>query len=272
MSLANSRHIDYVTLPLFENLEERLLLTTVFGGEVFEYIDAGNPPDQSRGHLIRVALRGDIIAELIGVDINHRDNSPIIGNVPGTILTSDLGRTGDLYGGLSGAHGGAKLIGPTPISDSAYPPGNIAYVPAGSGLITIQALASMDALDGGLTYGFNVATVPAGSTQRPIVQLVQLSNSSGHADVQSMLQQASLREDVMSSLSTALPAVRAFAIDPITGAAYAINEDATTAKSVLYVIERTTGTTTRIGAITNGTTGNALSNVQAMALDRKSVV
>jgi hypothetical protein len=199
MSLGNSRSVGQIVPPLLESLEERLLLTTLIGGDVFEYAvqDTG-----LQWHLVRVALRGDIIAEFIAAGVDYSDNTPIVGNVGGYLLSSETGRTAtNLFGGLNGAYG-VRLIGPTPIADPAYQPGNLPYIAAGSDLIAIRALASRDASGGGQTFGFNVAGVPVGTATRSIVQLLQLSNANGNAVARAMLQQASLREDVMSNLDT----------------------------------------------------------------------
>jgi len=239
----------YSTAPELESLEQRLMLTTVVGGEVFEFIDASN-------QYIRVALDGDIVVELIGAFVDG-DNSIILGNLPGTILSSNIGRDGiDLLGGAGGLDG-VELLGAISITDVNFSDGSIAHDSDGSDLIVLQALASMDLLGNGATYGFNIAEVDIDDETRLIVQLVNLSNATGAGTVQAMLQQASLGEDIMSTLQTAITdTVSAFAVDPTSGVAYAMAGDH------LYSVNRFNGAVTDEGAVGGGFTG-----IQAMSFD-----
>ena len=60
-------------------------------------------------------------------------NQVILGDIPGVITESDLGRTGaEILGGLGGADG-TELIGPTPISDPLFPFGyGLTYAKGGT--------------------------------------------------------------------------------------------------------------------------------------------
>lgn len=259
-----------------ESLEDRLLLTTMFGGDTFEFIDA-------TGQTIRVALRGDIIAEFIAADVDQSSPDPfhqllVVGDIPGHFESTIIGQSPDILGGRGGADG-LTVIGPTSISDGLYFPGNLNLAVDGvPDLINLSALASQDAIGNGGTYAFNVTTVEVtlsnGDTEdRQIIQLVRLTTSgasAADADVQSMLQQASLYEDVMSNLSQALPQINAFAIDPITGLGYAVGDVGFV--SMLYRINRATGLVTTIGPLTNvshlgNPSGGQLSDVQALTFN-----
>ncbi|RKY26825.1 MAG: hypothetical protein DRP83_03515, partial [Planctomycetota bacterium] len=123
-------------VPVFEGLEPRLLLTTLVGGDVFEYQDANE-------QIIRISLGGDVIAEFIGADIDTSSSASaqelVIGDLPGTFVSSDIGRTGaDILGGIGGADG-VELIGATPITEP------VGFSADG---ININAIASRDSATG----------------------------------------------------------------------------------------------------------------------------
>lgn len=246
----------YVSPPQFEPLEERLLLTTligggevvggVIGGEVFEYYDASE-------HTIRVSLAGNIIVELIGADLDDT-NTLLLGDIPGKIYESLIGRQDtEILGGVGGADG-VELIGSTPITDPDADEYSIPWVTEGVESIVLEGLASRDVLGNGDTYAFNVANVTIDSQDRLVIQLVQLDNGDGDGTSVAMLHQATLREDIMSNLSVALANVNAFAVNPTNGSAYAVDS------GILYRIERVTGVVTPIGAL-------GLTDVNAMAFD-----
>lgn len=151
-----------------ESLEPRVLLTTLVGGDIFDYIDAA-------GQHVRVQVDGDIIAELIGADLDE-NNNVIVGDVSGVFVSSDIGRTGAEVGGGLGGEGGIENIGGTSITDAVIPGNSFGFTPAGSAQINFQALASDSA---GNTYGFNVATVD----EAQVVQLVQFDTSTGEGTV-----------------------------------------------------------------------------------------
>src|ERR1041385_6733395 len=94
-----------------ETLEGRVLLTTLVGGDVFEYIDA-------TGKTIRIATAGDIIAEVVAADIDDQNNV-VLGDMPGTFIDSAIGKTGtDILGGRGGAGGGQ----PAPLAHTGGAP------------------------------------------------------------------------------------------------------------------------------------------------------
>ena len=232
--------------PLFEGLEPRLMLTTLLGGDVFEYQDANDSE-----HIIRIALDGDIIAEFIAADLDPQNNI-ILGDIPGLITASTTGRAGaTILGGIGGADG-VELIGAI-LGDA---------VPAGDDL-SLQALASMDVRGNGATYAFNIATIHDDATDTDIltIQLLKLDPPAVipgdvNTTVESLLQQSSLGSDIIIDLSAAIPGdVTAFAIDPASGLAYAASAD------TLYSINRVSGFVTSIGLIDAG----AITGVNAIA-------
>jgi len=239
--------------PVLEQLEQRLLLTTLLGGDVFEYYWDQTPPSKNR-----IALSGDIIAEFIGAFVDSAGNV-ILGDVPGTIIESTTGRQDqDILGGAGGADG-TGLIGPTPITDPDWAYGTIGWVTDGVDEIYLQALASLDEFGNGATYGFNLAGVDVDGDTLTVIQLVQLNTGSGDGTVRAMLQAGSLSEDVMvAALSGATMASTptGFAVDPTSGIGYAVASD------VLYSVDRFSGVVTQIAVIGGGLTG-----VEAMAFD-----
>ncbi|MHC4294560.1 MAG: hypothetical protein ACYSTL_03145, partial [Planctomycetota bacterium] len=198
MSKPSSRSREFVSAPLFETLEDRLLLTTLFGGDVFEFLAPGGT--------VRITLEGDVIAELIGADIalgsfidDHGNfvarNTEILGDVPGMFISSDLGRdTGYRIGGAEfgrylgglGGRDGVQLIGQTPITGSPNDwdfPWNI----EGMEEINIQGIGTNAA---GETRGFNVAEVAVpdgdglgGTVQDFIFQYLDIDTTDGTATV-----------------------------------------------------------------------------------------
>jgi len=262
-----------------ETLEPRLLLTTLFGGDVFEYTTA-NPTDPlNGGGDVRIALEGDIVAEIVAVDIDDQ-NQALLGDTPGVITSSDFRSGAEFLGGRGGADGIETIDyasggnGDTPISDNSEQLGSI---PMNQGAqINFQALASSGAENSGLTYGFNVGTATQGGNSRQVVQLAQLSNVDGDAAVQAVFHQGTLQRDTdtgqaMSDLNDGAGAavdlgrVDAFAVDPLTGLGYAVANEG--GDAVLYQVNRFAGVATQIGTVTNTTTGNALAANQLLAME-----
>jgi hypothetical protein len=67
-----------------EPLEPRVLLTTLVGGDIFEF-RASDPNDPNgTGPTIRVVISGDAVVELIGADVNG-NNELDLGDLPGVI-------------------------------------------------------------------------------------------------------------------------------------------------------------------------------------------
>src|SRR4051794_1033096 len=64
-----------------EHLEDRCLLTTVHGGDTFEYRQTIGGTESR----IRVILRGNITAELIGSQIDRLSNTAHLVNLPGEL-------------------------------------------------------------------------------------------------------------------------------------------------------------------------------------------
>ena len=99
-----------------ESLEQRQLLTTLHGGEVFEFFDprdAGADRDDRR--VIRVSITGGGTIELIGGIVDEGNNLSLA-DIPGRILASIMGRAGDISGGLGGGPG-LEAIGPMNVTD-----------------------------------------------------------------------------------------------------------------------------------------------------------
>ncbi len=252
-----------------ETLEPRVLLTTLIGGDVFEYIDAD-------GQTVRIATSGDTVAEIIAADIDD-ENNPVLGDMPGTFLGSSIARGGtDVLGGRGGLDGVAP-IGPTPIDDPIAPAfqiptdGNDA---TGAGENNIRAIATRDTISGdGQTWGINVGDVDFLGDDRTLVQLVEFDapDAFGNAEItgdglaRAWLHQATLGEDVVDDTDDNFAAMQDFAVDPTTGLAYAVNE--TAAGSVLFSINLDDGTSNEIGPITNTDAGAPVSGVKAIAFD-----
>ena len=226
-----------------EALEPRILLTTLFGGEVFEYRSPDPLNPEEVGPIVRIMVDGQATLELIAADIDDA-NQAVLGDMPGVITQSDLGRAGTSILGGIGGQDGVDLIGSTPIVDPQLALGNIPFVADGNDDLDLQALATND---DGETFAFNVPTVALGdSDDRQLIQLVQLSNTTGDATVRTSLQQATLAEDVMANLSLTIGDVQAFAIDPTSHLAYAVSG------ADLFQIDRTTGVVTFVGPISSG--------------------
>jgi len=164
-------------LPVLEALEERLMLTTMVGGQTGEFWAplTDDPYNPFNGHNIRVILEGDIIAEFLGVGL-AMGNTVTVGDLP---IKVTGGGSVSIAGGL-GAFDGVTLIGPTPITDTTGPTTDYA-VPDDD--LNIQAIASQDYLTGGKTYGFNVYVDTTGSFRTTEVQLLEINNATGDATV-----------------------------------------------------------------------------------------
>lgn len=165
-----------------EALEPRVLLTTLVGGDIFEYID-------SQGQTVRVVLEGDAIIELIGGDINNSivpsaddpSSALILGDLPGYIYQSDLGRVGDIAGGLGGADG-VELRATINITDNVNAGGG-GTVSSPSDRISISALATHP--DTGNTWGVNLITLTlqGSETAITVAQVIEFNAESGNGIV-----------------------------------------------------------------------------------------
>jgi len=137
-------------LHTLENLEPRFLLSTVYGGESFRYFDVN-------GQLVEITVDGNAIVELIGAEVSG--STAILGDLPGEITDSDLGREG--FNFLAG--GGLTVIGDTYVVDNDAPfqtPEGINAPPTFDGsLVTLESLASRA---DGRTFSINIPTVEVG--------------------------------------------------------------------------------------------------------------
>ncbi|MBI1369176.1 MAG: matrixin family metalloprotease [Planctomycetes bacterium] len=252
-----------------ESLEPRILLTTLFGGEVFEYISA-NPTNPAAGQAtVRVTVEGDnSVVEVVAVDIDD-NNQALLGDLPGNITASDIRNGATILGGAGGAQG-VQLIGQTPINEPTTAPGDIGLNNGAD--INFQALASAPEVENGITYGFNIGDVTVNGNDRTVVQLADLSTTNGGATVDAVFHQGTLGEDIVGAIDNTntpgvtLNNVQASAIDPTTGLMYVINNEG--GQAVLYQLNRSSGAIIQsFGPLTNTTTGRALTgaSVEAMA-------
>lgn len=148
-----------------EGLEARAYFTTIVGGDVFEYQDAG-------GNTVRVAASGNIVAELIGGSLTPSGTGVNINDVPGHFYASTVGRNGtDYLGGVGGARG-IQLLGNVNLFDPLVPLGSSTYDPAGRTTYTPRSIAT-DAQ--GNMFGFNVVAITDSTTNltRNLVQLLK---------------------------------------------------------------------------------------------------
>ncbi|MDP6153689.1 MAG: choice-of-anchor L domain-containing protein, partial [Phycisphaeraceae bacterium] len=266
---------------LLEPLEQRVLLTTLVGGDAFEFRapDPTNP--DSEGPTVRVVVSGDTIVELISADIDissdPENQELLLGDVPGRIFSAREsfdpvferigGLTGriltdfengvDVLGGVGGEDGVIPVTlidnpgAGTPIIDPDNPNFNIPQSNEGNDNLALQALADLDLLGNGSTYAFNVGSVNINDENRTLVQLISLDAEGETPDlraegtVEAILQQATLSEDIAAQLTQSIGTVTAFAVDSTTGLSYAV------ANNSLLTINRNSGLVTVIGDIAN---------------------
>ncbi|MCC7408806.1 MAG: hypothetical protein IT442_12090, partial [Phycisphaeraceae bacterium] len=164
-----------------ESLEPRLLLSTLFGGETFEFQDA----QQQR---IIVSVGGNVVVEVIGGTVSINDNTVILHQMPGDIWTSSIGRGGiRLNGGFAGQKGSDPVtldsLNGAPISYSA--PGGLGGGggPVFGNNLSVNALASNAEGD---TYGFNFYE-PSGGLGAPTVHLFRFVNHGSTGAVESQV-------------------------------------------------------------------------------------
>ncbi len=220
-----------------ENLEPRLMLNSLVGGDVFIFQNADGLYADGSEKIIRITTTGNLLVEVIGVTLDE-NNQPLFAPIPGKFLASDVGRTGlDVNGGVGGRDGVEPVTldnangAPTDIVDPLAPADLNRNIPAPSALNTLEALASNAAGD---TYAFNVTTItelvedPDNPGQfldveRALVQLIQLDNATGEGTVVAELSDMDLDNDgtpdLMDGLDTT-QAIRAADFDPVSGLLY----------------------------------------------------
>jgi hypothetical protein len=134
---------------LTEALESRLLLTTLRGGDTFEYLDASN-------EIVRIRLQGNITAEIVGASVSGLTNEAEAANLPGNLNGTDI------LGGIGG-------------------PGGIDIIGAVGGLTIDPDINALAANSSGEMYAFELQEVPipnppqGGPQTRKLVNLVQLT-------------------------------------------------------------------------------------------------
>jgi hypothetical protein len=201
--------------PIFEFLEPRRLLTTLVGGDVFEFTDAQN-------NIERIRLFGDITAEVIGAKIQADDTATLI-NLPGVL-------NGNPVNGGLGAASGSQTIGATAIG------GNNQAVPA---------LASDAA---GNVYYVNVVgqAGPGGTVNA--VQISTVDPATGAGTVIGTISATQLNTASIGAFGTTLNAITSAAISPIDGRLYFIAQGGTANTSVLFSVNPMAGSAMAIQA------------------------
>ncbi|MBL4700290.1 MAG: hypothetical protein JKX85_03445, partial [Phycisphaeraceae bacterium] len=292
----NRQSVPTIFNHQLETLEPRVLLTTLVGGDIFEFKAPDPASPGGEGTTIRVIINGDTIVELIGADVRLEPDGfggltqvVSLGDLPGTIYGSDsAAQNSDIENGIDilGGVGGADGITPFNLSElngalmQILDPltGNVILATQdGTDSINMQAIASMGLLGNGTTFGLNVGQVETGTgtdaTSKQVIQLVQLdtANVDGTPDVDgtvnAVIQAATLKFDIQSNLTSGILNPDAYAIDPTTGLAYAVSNE------VLYRINRSSGVITTIGNVSSETLnfaaldGEVSADLQGLATD-----
>jgi len=287
--------------PVVEALEQRRLLTTLFGGERAHYQDQA-------GNAIEIALNGSVTAEFVGSNVNDL-NQIGLNDLPMTIVSSsNPARVGlRLNGGFAGRYG-LQVIGTTPVNDSVNGLGNIT-----GDAVNLSGLASNAA---GATFALNVTTrvvdvlirnpdsttPPAEDTRVVnIVQLVQINNATGAGTVVFSIEAGlpsapvvSADEEVLNSAGTALlrasrvSSIQAADFDaagnlyfvatveggPIIDGAVVEGADTDVAVPQLFRVNVTTGVVTAIPGTFNlniaGTTEEETLEIRSIAFDNNN--
>ena len=176
------RLFSHATRTVFEPLEERKLLTTIHGGDIFEYTD-GTAAVNPTAALDRVHAFGSASDQYELIGSSFTNGGFVLGDVPGLITHPD-GSTTEVLGGVGGRHG-ISLIGTATganesLTDLVNPNQNTVGSPAfglpgafaPSGGITIDAMSSNSK---GTTWGFNVIQQQAGGATVKRVELVNIN-------------------------------------------------------------------------------------------------
>lgn len=255
-----------------EALEPRRLLTTITGGQSFEYQDINGAVD-------RVTATGNITAELIGASVDRGSNKLTLIDLPGALYDTG-GRVTQLNGGLTSPQG-VSVIGLIRITDPFDPNGNV------NG--TIGGLATDNS---GVLYGVNVVipqntggTGGTGNNTTPpnLLQIVQIdSRTAAGTVVAEVHTQALAAASVFSAFAgganNAPPQITgatAAAFNPINNILYFVATGGANNTPVLFTIDvHATDIPGSLRAIpgTFRSNGGAATNVGGMVFDRTSGV
>ena len=171
MRKRRSRKYKQGGLANFERLEPRLLLTTLFGGETFEYQSAAPGDLDEAGPIVRGRVDGNATVELLAADVGN-DNLPAFSGIPGLITESSIGRTGVRVLGGIGGEDGVETIGHTPIHNAGI--SNVfldkLFLREGTEEIDFQAIATTEE---GETFGINRAGIEIVPND-PDLQVIQV--------------------------------------------------------------------------------------------------
>ena len=175
---------------MIEALEDRRLLTAIFGGEQFQFqsIDFGDvDPDTGMYMTIPVVVnvignsnaRVDLKGASFGIEGNQ------VGDLSGQIVSTDADRNGPFRGGIGGGIGSQPLVpaGPSFVNEAG---GTSSYdlsdyvgspIPSGSGNVLLAqqdtiAFNTVATNDAGVTYGAQIVEYMVGSDTVRQLQLV----------------------------------------------------------------------------------------------------
>lgn len=225
-------------LHRLETLEQRKLLTTLVGGDTFQFIDV-------HGQVVRITVNGDAIVELIGA---HTDGQNLfLGDLTGGFVSSEVGKEGSRVG-----PDGVELLTSLSIIDGVDPNFSIPWQGAGVNEINLQALASNS---NGDLYAINVLEANVGGTLQKIVQLIEIDTVAGVGNVTFHLQ---------NDLPADIEAIRAAAFDPNNpDMLYFVGE--TDGIDHLYTVNVQNGVVTEVG--TFGEINDDVRDVKAITFD-----
>jgi hypothetical protein len=237
-----------------EFLEPRQLLTTVHGGDVFQYQDPA-------GNIDRVVLKGNITAELIGATVGANNQVQLI-NLPGELNGVPIN------GGLNGA-AGTQLIGNITVTDPTVPAGS----PEDNTAPAISALASTST---GVSYGIVITPVTTGSgmgaTTNNLVQVVTINNTTAAATVVAeisgqIIAAAGANFAPPTTGSVQVTAVTAAAFSPTNGLLYFVAAGGANNTPMLFTVNVNAGSRANIGnsvAVIPGTFGSTVANAASI--------
>ena len=248
-----------------EPLEPRRLLTTIHGGQSFEYQDIN-------GNIDRITATGrNFTAELIGASVDRGTNAITLVDLPGELFTGN-GPAVDLNGGIT-APQGVQVIGTITVNDPIDA--------NGSGNGTIGALASETS---GQLWGVNVVVpqnTTQGTVQHNLLQIVQIDSRTGAGLVVAEVStQALAAASVFSAFSGGtgpnapppqITGATAAAFNPVNGLLYFVATGGINNTPVLFTIDvhaSDIGGSLRAIPGTFRSNGAAATNVGGMVFDR----